>query len=277
MLKCYAVPEVSEDCASGPLRELYEDIKLVLKVPVINSVFRTLACYDRFLFLAWNQIRPSLLTLNFEEAAETLRHFNISVVNPITDWHIYYSDIQINIIINIIRSFNYANAKLLLMVCAWAESLSERPIYGAGNNKGRIKPGVIPEFPDIKLIEFNETPLNIKELYEDIAKTCCEFSIASDFRVLANYPSFLIESWKGLRPYVNSQEYRELKSGIKSKAVELIHSMPFAVTIDKEILEKLYTPKDIAAIIGFISMFQDTLPGLIINGEFFKKIIEKTE
>ncbi len=44
----YGVPEVYEQEAKENLEEIYQDIQAVLKVPVVNFIFRTLALYETF-------------------------------------------------------------------------------------------------------------------------------------------------------------------------------------------------------------------------------------
>ncbi|MDP4090412.1 MAG: halocarboxylic acid dehydrogenase DehI family protein [Bacillota bacterium] len=274
MLDSYAVPEILDENISGSLKELYDDIKCVLKVPMVNFIFRTLALYESFLSLGWSQVRPNMLTENMEECSRTLGNPDMSAVVPKINWQHYYDTAQIMNIRKIVSTFNYANPKLLIIASAWAEALSERPVCGETTVKGELAPGIQPNLLEINLIEYCEAPLSIRGLYEDIARVHGSFDIASDFRALANFPSFLIESWKHLRPYVQSDEYEKLKSDIKKLSVKMSHSMPFPVTVSRDNLKQMYNPKDIAGIMGIVSMFQNFLPGLIIDGEFLRRMLE---
>lgn len=74
MVDSYGIPEIFDQEASGPLKDLYSDIQYVLKVPVVNFIFRTLALYEPFLSLAWEQVRPNILTIE----GKTLRRFSPS-------------------------------------------------------------------------------------------------------------------------------------------------------------------------------------------------------
>jgi hypothetical protein len=86
----YSVPEISESAASGSLKAIYADIRHVLKVHVVNVLFRTLAWYEKFLAIGWKQIRPNMLTLEGKRAAEALRYPNLNVQMPKVDWNRYY-------------------------------------------------------------------------------------------------------------------------------------------------------------------------------------------
>jgi hypothetical protein len=122
----YGVPEIFEGEATGRLQLIYNDIKHVLKVPIVNFIFRTTALYEPFLFIGWNQVRPNMLTLNMERAAQNLRYPSLSVQIPQINWSKYYDLYTIDRIKRVIFTFNYVNTKLLLIASAWSESLSNR-------------------------------------------------------------------------------------------------------------------------------------------------------
>jgi hypothetical protein len=84
---------------------------------------------------------------------------------------------------------------------------------------------------------------------------------------------FWIIPWKHLRPYVGSEHYQKISAELQAKSIEMAHQMPFPVTINRAMLERVYPWRDIAGVMGSVSMFQIFLPGLIIDGEFFKRLI----
>jgi len=270
----YGVPEIFESEAKGQTSLIYQDIKNVLKVPVVNFVFRTLAFYEEFLTITWSQVRPSMLTVNMERAAHMLRYPNLSVHLPNLDWSKTYDEQIINRIRNIIFTFNYVNPKLLLIVSAWSESLANRQGRGANTIEGYIQPGVISSLPQIDLIHVQDAPPDIKDLLLDIAEKHHSFDVASDFRALAYYPEFLKGSWKFLREYIGTDEYNMISSKLKSQAIQYAHQMPFPVTINRKQLETFYTNADIAGIYGIVSLFQSFLADLIIDGELLRRIVE---
>jgi hypothetical protein len=269
----FGVPEIFEYEVQGRLSGVYQDIQYVLKVPIVNFIFRTLSLYDQFLIPAWEQVRPNMLTLNMEKAAEQLRYPAISWDIPTIRWQQYYSEQTINTLRQIIFTFNYVNTKLLLIASAWAESLSHRAILGSQPLEGYIQPGIIPELPKIDLVHICDAPIPLQHLLLDIAKKHHSYDVASDFRALANYPEFLSMSWKHLKDFVGTDEYELISSNLKSKSINLAHEMPFPITINRGMLESYYSERDIAGIMGVVSMFQSYLPDLIIDGEYLRRII----
>jgi hypothetical protein len=269
----YGVPEVVEEEAHGHLSEVYGDIKYVLKVPIVNFIFRTLGLYKKFLAIGWSQVRPSMLTTNMEQAAEKLRYPEISVTPPNINWLNRYDPATIEKIRRTIFTFNYVNTKLLLIASAWAESLGNRPVLGGKKPQGFIAPGIIPGLPSIHLVDINDAPIPIRDLLLDIAGKHHTMDVASDFRALAHYPDFLNTAWFYLREYVGSKEYDQISAHLKQQSIESAHQMPFQVTINKTTLEAFYSPAEIAGIMGIVATFQQFIPALIIDGEFLRRII----
>lgn len=271
----FGVPEIYEYETSGHLAYLYKDIKFILKVPIVNFMFRTLAFYEKFLTTAWGQVRPSMLTTEMEKAADKLRYPDIVLDAPNVEWTEKYDSATIERIRRVVFTFNYVNPKLLLIATAWKESLSNRPIQGQETFGEFISPGIIQGLPNIHLVKINQTTPPVHDLLLDIIHTHHAYDSASDYRALANYPTFLGESWSHLKHYVGSTEYTLLGADLKTKANKMVHDeMPFPVTIDTDFLYHYYDPREIAGIMGIVSMFQSLLPSLIIEGEFFRRMIE---
>jgi hypothetical protein len=272
----YGLPEIYQKETLGRLALIYRDIQYVLKVPVVNFIFRTAALYENFLIQGWNQIRPSMLTQNMEKASGDLRQFTLSFPTPNQNWQLYYDALTIEAIKKTIFTFNYVNTKLLLIASAWSESLAHRKVKGGTPITGYVEPGIIPDLPPIHLLNVGSAPQNMKNLLLDIARVHRTYDVASDYRALAKYPMFLTEVWKHLRGHVVSNEYHLLTARIKEKSIQMVHDvMPFPVTIDRNELSHFYTDADIAGIMGIVSMFQNVLPGLIVDGKFFENSIHQ--
>jgi hypothetical protein len=270
----YGVPEIMESEATGQLKFLYEDIKYVLKVPIVNFIFRTLAHYDQFLQIGWSQVRPNMLTVNIEEAASKLRYPDTSFQAPQIDWRRYYSLETVEQIKGTIFTFNYVNTKLLLIATAWEESLGHRPILGGNENRGFIKPGILSGLPAIDLVNIPEASPDVQYLLMDIINTKKGYDAASDYRALAQFPEFMESSWASMKPHIGSDEYILLSHSIREKARSLVHEkMPYPVMITPEFLYSYYSPKDVSGIMGVVAMFSSFLSDLIIDGEYFRKCI----
>lgn len=269
----YGLPEIFQQSAKGELDQIYRDIQYVLKVPVINFIFRTTALYKTFFLIGWNQVRPNMLTVNMERAAGELRYPNLELQIPNIEWSSYYDQHTLDKLKRIIYTFNYVNTKLLIIASAWSESLANRTIKGGNKVEEFIQPGIIPSLPSINLLSVNQAPVKVKQLFLDIARVHRTFDVASDFRALGNYPLFLEMSWNYLKDYVDSDDYTLIGAKLKRKSIEFVHQMPYPVTVNRQMLSEFYSAEDIAGIMGVVSMFQQFLPPLIIDGEFFRRIL----
>jgi hypothetical protein len=272
----FGIPEITEENATGLVKFLYDDIKYVLKVPIVNFVFRTLAHYERFLQVAWTEVRPNMLTFNMEEAASDLRYPQTSFHPPKIEWERYYTTETIERIQKTIFTFNYVNTKLLLITTAWEESLGHRPILGSKENKGFITPGIIKELPPVHLVNIPEASVSVQQLLFDIIHKKKGYDAASDYRALAKFPTFLNISWSYIKPHIGSNEYTLLSKNIREKARKNVHdNMPYPVTISPESLYSLYSPKNIAGIMGVVTMFSSFIADLIIDGEYLRSFFDE--
>ncbi|WP_407268596.1 hypothetical protein [Radiobacillus sp. PE A8.2] len=141
---------------------------------------------------------------------------------------------------------------LLLISTAWQESLSYRSITGTGQSQGWITPGVIPDLPEIKMINIPDARPRIQQLLFDVMNKHQAYDAASDYRALAFYPEFLEQSWRHVRGYVGSSSYTLWHQNIKKREKYLVHSsMPYPVSISPSDFATIYPPKDIAALWGW--------------------------
>ncbi|MCP8615686.1 halocarboxylic acid dehydrogenase DehI family protein [Salirhabdus salicampi] len=269
----FGIPEVFEDDVTGSLHYLYENMKHVLKVPIVNFMFRTLAHYDAFLHMAWKQVGPNMLTVTVENAAKELRFPNISFQAPKINFSL--DDLHRSQLRDVIFLFNYVNSKLLLISIAWEESLGYRPVLGGKETLGIIQPGILEGLPNIRFVQFKQATPFTQQLLMDIMREKRSYDVASDYRALANYPEFLHFSWRHIKPFLQTNEYTLKKHELRRKARELVHNrFPYPVTFTPEHLHTLYNPKEVAGILGVIYMFSNFIAELIIDGECFRRIIE---
>ncbi|WP_078549421.1 halocarboxylic acid dehydrogenase DehI family protein [Litchfieldia alkalitelluris] len=270
----FGIPEIFDNQDTGKLATLYNDIKFVLKVPIVNFVFRTLAHYDQFLTLGWNQVRTNLLTQNMEDAAAQLRYPHLSFNAPQIKWNQFYPKETIDRIKGVLLVFNYVNPKLLLMTISWEEALGYRPITGGKKIEGFIQAGIFPGFPKPHMIDIPSADYSTKVVLKDIIDTKNSYDAASDYRALACFPGFLEKTWPSLKEVIKTEEYTLLGHELKENARKLVHELsPYPIRLTSEYLQTVYSPGEVAGIMGIISMFSNFIANLIIDGECFRRIV----
>ena len=71
--KMFPMEMVAEEPEEKDIRELFDDIKTTLALPTINSDYRTLALWPKYLAAAWQRLRPLIEQSTYKHAADTLR------------------------------------------------------------------------------------------------------------------------------------------------------------------------------------------------------------
>lgn len=274
---CLYLPEILEEQTRGRMRRLYHSIEMTLHVPFVSDVFRVLAHYPGFLHLAFETSRPNLLSLHFEKAADELRSMPVPDPPP-PSLPSYVTRFDMRGAASILPVFHYLNAKLLLLVSAWYEALSDRPIVGhQGAEDLFVPPGIQTYFPpQMPLLPLERTPKPMRQLLKQIADEHHSFGPTSDYRALALYPTFLTGAWQGLQPYVNSAWYRESSHLLQLRAQKLASQLPHPMSLSPRRLQQVIPPREVAACIGIVATFRQCLPGLIIDIELMSQMLKKT-
>ena len=58
--------------ADAPTREIYEEIKSALRLPIVNTDYRALARWPSYFASAWNSLRPSVATPAYESLVQVM-------------------------------------------------------------------------------------------------------------------------------------------------------------------------------------------------------------
>jgi hypothetical protein len=271
------IPEIYEGEARGRLRKLYHQIEATLHVPFVNYLFRTLAYYPSFLQYALEVSRPNLLSLSFERAADDLRknalpeQLSLSLPSFVTRRDLRGAT-------TILPVFHYDNAKLLLLTTAWIEALSERPVALHSKEDTYVPPGISPHFPrHIPMIRLERAPQPVKQLIKSIVDTHSAFGPASDYRSFACYPTFLAGAWQQIHPLVRTPLYQERKHRLLAHAQSLVHTLPYPLPLSPERLRHILSDREVTSCHGILNMFQQMLPGLILDIELITRMVTRQQ
>ena len=272
------IPEILEGESRGRLRKLYHQIKTTMHLPVVPYLFRTLAFYPSFLQYAVETSRPNLLSHAFEEAASELRaipppEVEVAPLPP------YVTHRDLRGAASLLPVFHYANAKELLIATAWYEALSGRPVAGNGTplNEGEFLPPGIPSvFPrPIPLVRVESASLHLQALLKQIVDAQRAFGPATQYRALAQYPTFITGAWHEIYPCLHESWYQEQRRHLLARAQVLAHRLPYPLPLSPMRLRQVLSPREIASCIGLIAMFRDLLPNLILDIELMNGMIRQ--
>lgn len=261
---------VLEDNETPVIKRVYGDITSALRVPIVDLVFRVLATYPDYLQLAWRQIQPNVQTVYFERRADTIRAAAVEGVTAIAGSA--PPALPDPAIADVLRVFHYVNPKLLIALTAIRAGtngqypkLEELP----RDDKRQIPTGMPEGMPAITLVDPAIAPDEVRAVFDDIRATLGTDVLNSEYRALAQWPGYLVDSWQALKPVIATPEYRGLVRGLRLMAEESILVLPFRVELTPHTLRLCgLSETDIDAVRATVDRFYRLLPGLIANIAF---------
>ncbi len=217
------LPEVRSGEVTGELAKLYDDIRNTLRVPLVNYLFRALANYPDELEALWYGFKPAFRRMSMERAADDLRsHARLDDIAPPDRWPSEALD-EWDRIRAYTDSIHYVLPKLLLV----ASTLSgEREPTPVGDHESASDPSASQQLPygpapgtiRLPMVEPSDASPDVAELFDDIRRQHGHPGVASYFRALANWPSFLDAVWRQLRPRIGGDDYEDRKASLIERA-----------------------------------------------------------
>jgi hypothetical protein len=274
---------VGEEDTSPAVQECFEEITATLGFPLVNVIFRGFAKYPRFLRLAWDFLRPNVLTQDFFDKTEVVRRQAIGLVREglgVGDYRAVLrlkgsSDDALLRVRQVVDFFLYGDPFLLLISSALQSSLAGRPLGG--------KPWahLLPfhtnptRFQEIKLVEPDAALPPVRRVYQDLLDAHAAGFVPSDYRALGRWPDVLPVVWEDWRPRTESARYQAGVRELNELAVALAVDLPFGFALSPDTLHQAgFTAAQVSDILATVDLFQGLLPALIVNVAAFKIGVE---
>jgi hypothetical protein len=143
------IPAVSEVEARGDVARLFEDIRLVLGVPVVNLIFRHLAILPGGLAWSWGVLRPLYASGRVADAANRLgENLPLPAVTPVSRESLRHAGVDARgerAITHVLDVYNRSNAMNLVALTGLLEWLRvgavARPASPDSEGAPRLSPG----------------------------------------------------------------------------------------------------------------------------------------
>lgn len=221
--------EVSEAEATGEIKEIYQDIKAVLGVEMVNLLYRRLAVEKEALRWAWGTIRTAAIEGELERGAAAL----ILQLKPLCRGAIPIAALRgLGIdaaaqasIAGVVGAFNDANPLNLVGSCMWATMLDGQPtrrpagapILNSASRRSNRASLPLPPMIDITEMEPGTAAI-VRELlkWRDSSE---KPSVPSLYRHLAHWPAFLALSVVILDPVLANGELMHALKALRSSAM----------------------------------------------------------
>ena len=265
------LPDIMSQQADERIKPIYEDIQQVLRVPIVNLIFRTLANYPDYLEAAWRELRPLANSREFEQAADDLR------ARALLPQSSEPSDMRTKQPADMekLRAFNdtihYVLPKLLLIVTALAKSLAEQGATISSSNLKRdfsaMSACIAEGTEKVEMVDPEKADERVHALFEEIKNKHAHTLVSSYYRGLANWPDMLEAIWKTIAPYVGEGEYEGKRQSLIDYArLHVDNWPPISMKIEVDALA------DIEAILAAFQL--KFIPEMLIDAVLIKSFID---
>jgi hypothetical protein len=254
------VAAITEANATGEIAEIFADIRRVLRVDVVNLIWRHLATIPGALPRAWGSLRPLYVdgTIGAEAAAlhgdldfPRLPPFPREVLAAVG-----LLDDDIRTIRNILAAYDRTNAMALVALSALLLHLEDKPLRLAPSSRGAgAAREPLPLIPLPPLLNLADMPPATAELVLTLNRLGTRRDnpiLASMYRHLAYWPSYLSLTWAFIAPLdADGSLARSIDDAIaKAQTRAARHVMPLHAQSEMSI-----APSDGAAIRSAIEPF----------------------
>ncbi len=200
------IPAILESEATGEIREIYQDIKAITGVDIVNLVWRRLAVTPGALPAVWNMVRPIYVSGRVSAEAQAFRrHLRPPQLPLIPKAALAAAGVdrlgQLSIRA-ILDSYDRTNAMNLIGLSAVLARLDAAEGVPGAPPKPMQEPP-LPGLPPLPALTALDPP--IRNLVDMLNAICEEDGrvIASMYRHLAYWPGYLALSWTLLAPIAN--------------------------------------------------------------------------
>lgn len=250
------LPEVPEREAQGLVAELYEDIRQVVGLPIVNLVYRHLAVEPKRLEGAWNQLRPNLADAAIDSSAETLltaASLDVPALSVPTLEAVGLDRRGLDAVAATLAAYNHANPRNLIALLALRHgasgSGSRRPARREGEAGGELLP-----MADLSSLDAPTLAL-LEEMTGAVAARGETTLIPGLFRHLAQYPGLLALAWTALRPSVEGRALARTANAVARQATGLAVALPHPVEATRDPETR-----------SVLRRFTETIPRMIVVG-----------
>lgn len=259
-------PQVEYADSTGALRACYDDMQATLRVPWVMFAARSLAVFGGFVPAAWAASRSGFGSAQIERAADELRALAILPGPPpphlrgrLAERGIAGTDLDE--VRRVLTVLNYGNAKYLLLITAWSESIQGRDAGGGPGSPTTfaqaLPVGIPTGMAPLRMVDPAAAGPRVAALLRRVAALHFHHGPASDFRALANWPDVLeVVTEDALAPVVRTPAYEATALALLDRARAQVRALPEPAGISSARAREVCTAAEIAAVTGVLFMFQ---------------------
>lgn len=258
-------PQVEYAESTGALRECYDDVQSVLRVPWVMFAARSLAVFGGFVPAAWRAAAPVFATEQVERAADELRALAVLPGEDPPDPRrrlagLGFGEDGIAEVRAALAALNHGNAQYLLLITAWCEGVQGRSSGGGPSAAapGAPRPSGQPDgMAALHMVDPRDADERVAGLLTRVTDMHLHHGPSSDFRVLAQWPDFLEVALDDvLGPVVRTPAYEATALALLDRARAHVRRFPAPAGLSPEQALAVCTESEVAAVTGLLFLFQ---------------------
>jgi hypothetical protein len=262
---CSYLPEVPEAEAQGTVGELYQDIRAVLGLPLVNLVYRHLAVEPGRLEQAWRELRPNLTDAAVDEGAEELvglARLDGLTISAAALGAAGVAPADLAAIATTFDAYNHANPRNLIALLAL-----ERGAEGTGGSRPASRPAGPPDLlPMADLARLD--PAIVALLHEMAGPFAARGEttlIPGLLRHFAGKPAMLAIFWTTIEPLARGRSLARRANLVVQRAAALAEALPHPVKATTD-----------PATLAVLDRFTWTIPRMIVTGVTLRQALPDT-
>jgi Halocarboxylic acid dehydrogenase DehI len=267
---------LGEGAAQGRTREIYDDLRSTLGLPLVPTSFQAFANYPEFLELAWDALRPLARTQQFFALSERLRadaytrsytYFQIPDLSARLQ-QLEFSRGACEEMTSAIEMLNHGASLIALLLAVLLQSF-EGPI---GQDCDCDRPAIRPVYSERPLmIDEEHAAPDVQRVFEDVRRTLKLPSLTLELRALARWPEFFADYWQALKKCVESPLYEVCFRGANETAFALAREIPLSVELTTaKLADSGISEEHIASVLRITDSFATATIGTVLNVAFAK-------
>ena len=227
------VPSIAERDATGDIKVLYDDIKAVTGVPVVNLVFRHIATFPGCLAWAWSVLRPVYANGDVAALAERLmREITLPELPALSPAALRVVGVEAageRTIARIIDAYNRSNPMNMIALSTLLAFLDNPPqaknstAATAVAPEPRQAPETLP--PLLSLEDMDADTRTLVQALNSLSPQGEARTLASMYRQLAHWPGYLALAFTLLHPVHTRGELQALITQSHTRALALVQEL----------------------------------------------------
>src|SRR5574340_525480 len=183
--------------ASPEIRNIFEEIQDTMGIPWVPISWQSYAMYPNVLKLFWERLKPVVETKSFlhDAIAITVHAYQDTAVLYKPSYQPTLSSQECQKIEWELDAFEFGNSQLLIQQEALSQALKSES-KSESITTGTPRTASSYRQPEIEMIEEENAPSEIKELYQDIKITLGLPIVNSDYKALAKWLPFFKPAWE---------------------------------------------------------------------------------